>query len=172
MAAKTKYFRVGPSIWLEPWTDDARYVAFYLLTCPHRSTEGIYRLPVEYAVADLGWSRQRFGRGFDELLLAGFAQYDSLAAVVLIEQALAWQAPENPNQIKAAVRAVGTLPQTPLLTHFLSLAERFAERFAKALVEGLPERFAHTPSPPPALTQHTRSGSACGDVISFDRGAA
>lgn len=157
MAGKP-YYRVGPAIWDEAWADDTRYVAFYLLTCRHRTTEGLFRLPLEYAVADLDWPADRVRAAFEQLVDCGFIAYDAAARVCLIVKALEWQAPENPNQVKAAMKLIDALPATALLDSFIRLAEQSCERLAQALAERFPERFheataqgsGEPPSPSPA----------------------
>jgi hypothetical protein len=159
-----RFYRVGPSIWLEPWDDDTRSVAFYLLTSSHRTTEGLFRLPLEYARTDMRWTMKRFEGAFAKLLAAGFIEHDREAQVVLLVNALKWQAPANPNQIKAAVKAVAELPASPLLIRLLALAVTHCQPFAQALRERFPEQLgqpfaqllgqpvANTPSPSPSLS--------------------
>lgn len=160
--SRRRYFRVGPSFWSDPsivrLSDDAKLLALYVLTSPHRTTEGLFRMPKAYAMADLGWSEERFGEPFAELLREGFIEYDETVSVCLIVNALKWQAPENGNQAKAAAKAVSELPDTPLKTRFLSQVQRFSERLAQALPEGFGERLAEpignppSPSPSPITT--------------------
>lgn len=139
-----RYYRVGPRFWTdaETWSDDAKLLALYILTCSHRRLEGIFRLPRAYILADLGWSAERFAKPFAELLSKGFLDYDEERSIVLILRALKWQAPENPNQVKSAVKAIAELPPTPLLSQFRELAKRFSERLTEGLDERFPEGFA------------------------------
>ena len=49
MADDFRYHKVSPRFWADEkvlrWNDDAKMLALYLLTCPHRTTEGLFRLP-------------------------------------------------------------------------------------------------------------------------------
>lgn len=99
------------------------------------------------------------------LLADDFIAYDDQAQVCLLVNALRWQQPANPNQVKAAVRKALELPDNRLFDRFLVIAEQHAQVFAQALREGLakrfPERFgqplvpgfgvggSNTPSPSP-----------------------
>ena len=107
MSSSHRYYRVGPSFWSDPavvaLSDDGRLLALYLLTCPHRTSEGLFRLPKAYATADLQWSMERLAEPFGQLLANGFIEYDVDAQVCLIVAALKWQAPVNENVAKAAV---------------------------------------------------------------------
>lgn len=143
------YFRVSPKIWNEPWNDSTKLLAFYLLTCRHRTTEGLFRLPRPYVVVDLGWGKRKIETALRELAAVDFIRtHDD---VVLIVKALKYQAPHNPNQMKAAISALYSVPPTPLDTDFASLVEAFAPTFRQPLAEAFPQRFAHTPSPALAL---------------------
>ena len=149
----SKYFRVSPKFWSDPevlaWSDDGRLLALYFLTCPHRTTEGLFRLPKEYAQSDLNWTRERFGKGLAELLETGFLHYDEQTQIVLIPNALKYQAPENENQAKAAWARIEDLPSSPLTSMFKGLAERYALRLAELFPEGYGEGYGN----PLALTQ-------------------
>lgn len=143
-----RYYKVGPSFWMDhAWGDDERLVALYLLTCPHRSTEGLFRMPLAYATTDLGWPVERFRKAFDQLLADGFVEYDEEASVCLIVNALKWQRPENPNQVKSAVKALEVLPRSPLQSRFVTLAQTLCPTLAQALSEGLGKPPAPTPPP-------------------------
>ena len=154
------YWRVSPAFWndekVAAWNDDTRLLALYLLTCPHRTTEGLFRLPRGYIQEDLGWSPQRLGKPFAELLREGFIEYDEDTKVCLIVNALEYQAPENGNQVTSALRELDLLPDTPLLQRFLTVAETHCERLAERLPERfrkpLPEGFGKPPAPAPAPT--------------------
>jgi hypothetical protein len=154
-----RYYRVSPKFWTDhAWSDDARLLALYLLTCSHRTTEGLYRLPKAYARADLGWSAEPLGKGLPErldqalaeLVASDFCTYDERAQVMLIHKALKHQSPENGNQVTAALRQLEDLPRTPLTSKFRGLAERFCQRLAERLPEGFAEPIPDPPSPSPS----------------------
>lgn len=153
------YYRVSPKFWTDPairrCSDDAKLLALYLLTGPHRRLEGLFRLPKPYICADLGWSMERLAEPFKELLAErfgepGFMAYDEAAEVVLIRKALKYQAPQNDNQVKAALGQLEDLPDTPLTSEFRSLAEQYCERLAQQLPERFGELIGNPPAPAPA----------------------
>jgi hypothetical protein len=170
-----RYHRVLTSIWDEPWTDDVRLVALYLLSNRHRTTEGIYRLPLSYAAEDLGWPTERLGDALKSLIDDEFVRYDPQAKVVLIRNALKVQKPENPNQIKAAVKAVAELPPTAVLAEFATLVATHCEPFAHALAERYGEPFAqpvaNTPSPSPSPAAAARPRPMRGSALAVDNAA-
>jgi ribosomal protein S27AE len=140
------YFRVSPRIWNEEWGDDERLLAFYVLTCEHRLTEGLYRLPKGYILSDLGWSPERLEGPFAKLLADGFIEYDEKARVILVVKALKYQAPANDNVCKAAAKRLADMPETPLFAGLQRYAERYAKLFAILLPKLLPERYGKPPS--------------------------
>lgn len=152
------YWRVAPAFWgdekVSSWDDDTKMLALYLLTCEHRAAEGLFRLPLGYILTDIGWVSERLRNPFETLLRDGFMEYDNRCSVVFITNALAYQAPENPNQVKGAIARVEELPETPLLQRLYersldlcpTLAESLSKRFGKRF-----ETLRQTPSKPPAL---------------------
>ena len=136
---------MSPKFWSharrERWTEDERTLAIYLLTCPHRTTEGFFRLPKPYIGADLGWDAKRLEKAFSTLSAQEFIAYDEASELLLIVNAMRYQRPDNENQQKAAVKALRDLGQSVLWPRFLSSAEAYAEAFHERLRKDLPEAF-------------------------------
>ena len=135
------YYRVSPAIWRQPWSEDMRTLAVYMLTCPHRTIEGLFVLPKPYICGDMKWDPERLEKPFAELLEDGFIDYDEDAQVCLIVRALEYQTPSNGNMDTAAVRRLKMVPKTRLDGPFLLSAVHHCQRFAKRLREALPQRF-------------------------------
>lgn len=162
----SRYYRVGPAIWDENWTDDVRYMAFYLLTCRHRNTEGLYRLPMSYVVEDLGWTQKRVARAFDALVEDGFVMHDPDARVVFIVKAPDWQGSKNGNQITGGIRAITEVPPSRLDEPFVKAWERVSKGFSDELREKLGKRFEYSSSPSnsPSLIEGGGSKDAARDL--------
>lgn len=135
------YYRVSPAIWNEPWDDDTRTLAFYILTSPHRTTEGLFKLPTPYIQADIGWTPRKIEKNMARLEEVGFVRRHG--DTILIRNALKYQSLSNDNQVKAVLTGLETVPPSPLDDEFASLAKRFCERLSKRLGEWFPERFAN-----------------------------
>lgn len=139
-----KFASVSPEFWTDTtvggWSDSQKLLALYLLTCPHRNLQGLYRLSVRYAADDLGWSTQRTKRALEELVEDGFAEYDWKAKVVLLPKALRYYQPKTRPQLTGALQALAKVPDTPLKQRFTDLArEHGAADLLNALVNGMPE---------------------------------
>ena len=181
------YYRVSPSIWhpkRRHWTDDMRLLAMYLLTSPHRNTEGLYYLPLGYIETDLDWGSDRVSdtvcdrvsdrvshrvsNALSQLEAEGFVEYDYEARVVFLVNALRYQPPVGPKQITGAVRALRDIPETPLFQRLHEKAIQYAIGYAKGLaIEyrerlGIPNTIALTPSPSPS-PKNPIVGSPTGD---------
>lgn len=108
------YGKVHTSFWASPnvraLSEDGRTLAMYLLTCPHGTIAGVFRLPDGYASEDLQWDAKRVREGFAELLKNGFANRCETTKWVWVVKHLEWNPPENPNQRKSAAKVAMQIP--------------------------------------------------------------
>jgi hypothetical protein len=108
------YGKVHTSFWTSPnirtLSDDGKTLAIYLLTCPHSTLAGVFRLPDGYACEDLQWTPKRVQVTLTELLSNGFATRCEATKWVWVVKHLDWNPPENPNQRKAAAKLAMQVP--------------------------------------------------------------
>lgn len=158
------YWRIAPAFWgdekVATWNDDTRLLALYLLTCEHRTLEGLFRLPMGYIQADLGWSAERLAEPFAQLLRDGFIEYDATVRVCLVVNALSYQSPENPNQVAAGLKVLEELPDTRLFARLFEQAQRFSQRFAEGLAQRFPQRLGQPPALALALALDSKEEAA------------
>ena len=109
-----EYGKVHSSFWssqtIRDLSDDGKMLALYLMTSPHTTIAGVFRLPDGYACEDLGWTAGRLAKGFAELFAKGFANRCETTKWVWIVKHLDWNPPENPNQRKAATKIAMSVP--------------------------------------------------------------
>jgi hypothetical protein len=138
-----RYYPVSPLYWsdgkVSDLADGPKLLALYLLTCPHRNLEGLYRLPLAYIEADLGWDEAVLFSRFEIVLGAGFAEYDYDASVVFLPKALKYHQPSTAPQIQGALNALQAVPDTALYDSFLEAARQYAPRLYEALGQPLTE---------------------------------
>jgi len=138
-----RYYPVSPLYWSDDtvvgWGDAEKLMALYLLTCPHRNLEGLYRLPLAYIEADLGWDRRQVQDAMTAMLVNRFAAYDTKASVVWLPNALKYHQPATKPQVQGALNALQAVPDTPLFEHFAEAAKHHAPRLYEALGEPLTE---------------------------------
>lgn len=108
------YGKVHTSVWSSPTiralSDDGKMLAFYLMTSPHSTIAGVFRLPDGYVCEDIKWEPARVSAAFAELLLQGFANRCETTKWVWINKHLEWNPPENPNQRKSAAKVALGVP--------------------------------------------------------------
>lgn len=131
------YYRVSPKFWLwarrRSLTDAETSLAFYLLTCEHRNLEGLYRLPLPYVAADLGWPAEKVSETLASVIVTGFAAHDADAEMILIPKALKHQAPTTDKQIIGAVSQLERIPRTCLWSAFRMACRSHCPKLADAL---------------------------------------
>ena len=143
------YYRVSPRFWrdrsVKAWPDATRLLAFYMLNNDHRTTEGLFYMPQQYAAVDMGWSQTKLEAAWSQLVDDGFMDWDPDADVVLIHRAVFYQPPANDKVVVAAVRRLADVPKTRLLVVFAeSLAEldgKAADSFREAVSLLVSKRF-------------------------------
>jgi hypothetical protein len=122
------YHGVHTMFWAETraWADDERVCALFLLTCEHRRTEGLYRLPSVYAAHDMGWTVARFEGALALLQQRGWVIRED--DWVMLSNGLRWNAPKGEPQEKGAARVVENVPRdSRVYRAFYDQAGRYAE---------------------------------------------
>jgi hypothetical protein len=108
------YGKVHTSFWssatIRALTDDGRLLAAYLMTSPHSTIAGVFRLPDGYVCEDMQWTSERVAQAFAELLVKGFANRCETTKWVWVNKHLEWNPPENPNQRKSAAKVAHAVP--------------------------------------------------------------
>lgn len=147
------YGKVHQTFWTDQKTrafsDDAKLLAVYLVSGPHRAAIGAMRLPTGYIVADLGWTEQRIEKALAEMERAGFIARDKASQWLCIINQVKYDPPTNPNQVRSLTRAANEIGcesirqvcTTAVITHLKALGNDFGRLF-----EGLAKPF-ETPGP-------------------------
>jgi hypothetical protein len=108
------YGRVYATFWtsdtIGALSEDGRLLALYLMTSPHTTIAGVFRLTDGYACDDLKWTAERVAEGFRNLSDNGFADRCETTKWVWIRAHLEWNPPENPNQRKAVAKCAAAVP--------------------------------------------------------------
>ena len=148
------YGKVKESFWTDKkmlaLSDDARMLALYLLTGPHRNLIGCMRVPDGYLLADLRWSSERLADAIAMLSRCHFICRDDEGWTIILNQ-LRHDPFKVPNHAKSAIALANQVPQESIV--FQHLVPRL-----KAALDGIGMASAwHTdtiaipePSPLPA----------------------
>ena len=164
-----EYGRVYTAFWtnqdIRSLSDDGRLLALYLLTSPHTTLIGAFRLPDGYVSEDLQWGSERVAKGLGELFRIGFAKRCETTKWIWLRAFLEWNPPENPNQWKAARKLLEQVPTAcAWLTEFLGV-------FAEAAGDSPPKPpvfIKPSANPSPTLSE---SGSGSGSGSGTGTGA-
>lgn len=147
---KPTYAQINRKVWntcrFRSLSPEARELFFYLTTCPHGNMLGLFVLRPGYALDDLQWGndRERFMKPFGELLAKQLFKYDPKAEIVLDMEQISKHPPDNPNQVKATIKIINSLPKTPLFDDLKQLVESLGRPLLKPLAERLAERYAYS----------------------------
>lgn len=110
------YGKVHSSFWtssnIRALSEDGRSLAFYLLTCPHGTIAGVFRLPDGYICDDMQWDKERVNETLSELFQNGFATRCETTKWVWVMKHFEWNPPENPNQKKSAAKMAAQVPNS------------------------------------------------------------
>jgi hypothetical protein len=135
------YGKLECSFWrnldIRAMSEDARWLAVYILTCQHGNILGCFCLPQSYVVDDLQWSAQRVSKAFIELFKNRFIIIDEKSEWLFIPKFLKWNRIENPNQGKFAVKVFNTIPNN------LTIKSNLIKDL-KAYSKHLPEQFRNS----------------------------
>jgi hypothetical protein len=134
--ASKPYATVLASFWPDTgaWTDDERICALYLLTCSHRKTEGLFRLPAAYADEDLRWEPGRFTAAVELLTERGWLMRDGAWILLVKSLRIEQNQPKGRPRIIGARNAVENAPrESPLYRRFYEEAARYCPDLHEAL---------------------------------------
>lgn len=75
-----RFTKVTSSLWrstrFNGLSDDGKLAFLFFLTCEHNCSAGAYALPDGYALSDLNWSADRYGKARAELVAAEAIAFD------------------------------------------------------------------------------------------------
>lgn len=132
-------------IYIQIWADEkftklsspAQRFFLYLLTSPHSNLIGLYVLKNGYILSDLNISQDTLNKCFDECLQKDLIMYDKDTSFLFIRKYLRHNPITNPNQLKAGIKILQSLPKSYIIQEFKGYLEGLQEGLTKGLLEGL-----------------------------------
>ncbi|MGI2027762.1 hypothetical protein [Endozoicomonas acroporae] len=91
--------------------DKEKLLALYLLTHPTGDMTGVIRILPETIMGELKWSLEEVHETLSELFQKGFLTVKKDSQWIVINNFLKFNAPENPNQIKAIIKLLARIPK-------------------------------------------------------------
>ena len=161
------YGKVFSTFWTSQTTrslsEDGRAVALYLITSPHTNMIGVFRLPDGYICEDLQWPSERVSKGLDNCSENGFATRFEPSKWVVIHKHMLWNTIENPNQAKAALKLLESIPkELPCRAEVARLFAESCSRFQDKLDKGFWNRFETLSKPGTGTGTGTGTGAGAG----------
>ena len=109
-----EYGIVQTDFWINPrysaLSGNAKLIAVYLLSSPHTTMLGCFRLPADYIAVDLCLDKSVIHAALQELITINFLSVDFKNHWVLIHHFLDWNPIENPNQAKHVIKLFDKVP--------------------------------------------------------------
>ena len=145
------YAKVECQFWADPLvrslSEDARILLFYYITTPARNFIGLYHLPEPLALYHLHWQPVRYRKAQKELSEKCRILVDFDADLILVVNHFKHNKPENPNQVKGAVKVLNELPDTKLFITLYDLAKTYIEPEPEPLLKALKKRIETVSKP-------------------------
>lgn len=146
------YSKIDDAIWRDDKiplsSDDGKLLFFYMLTTLHRNILGMYVLPVPYIAYDLRWKESRVTAGIDELIKLELIRVHSRESIVLLPNFLRYNPLDNPNQVKAALNSLKTVPRSDLDMELYARLQQTDKPVLIPLLDALHERMNKIKSEP------------------------
>jgi hypothetical protein len=133
-----KYHQIHEAIWdkeIRRLGAHGLGVYFYIRTCRHRNSEGLFYLPVSWVTADTSFDDDSIWLGLTELERYEFAFYDEENDVLLDLRALDHWEPRGRPQLKGAISRLAAVPDSPLHDKFLEIARAKAPGLADVIAD-------------------------------------
>lgn len=109
-----EFSKVSPKVWRSNRfralpSDDARYLLLFVLTSPHQTSAGCFKMPDAYGSADMNWTVERFLAARLELVQANLLAFDEATDEYYLPGWLSFNKPMNASHQKAIVRLVADI---------------------------------------------------------------
>jgi hypothetical protein len=126
-------------------SQNAQMMALYLLTSPHTTGVGCFRLPIGYIAVDLRTVAETVRVTLSELIAIGFLEYDEASHWVWLTGYLDDNPIANPNVAKSFMPVIAAVPRKlPFYGRFLDSLDpssnRFPNGFLNRLRNGMPNQ--------------------------------
>jgi hypothetical protein len=139
------YGVIFTKFWTEPdvqaMSEGAQMLFLYILTGPHTTAAGCFRLPLAYVAADRNWTIAQVAERFEELSRNGFAYRCPKTDWVVIPKFLKHNPIANPNCGVAVSKCLDSLPDC--FTHLdklINMLSQFTNRLPNGFLNGLANR--------------------------------
>jgi hypothetical protein len=136
------YGKVDTCFWTDTkirnLSDNGKLFFLYLLSCPHSTPIGCYRLPVAYIAADLKWPQSTVTKTLTETLSKGLIAYDGDREIIWLINFFKHNSIDNPNVGKSCIPFIESVDRNiPFYHMVIESLKPFTERFPNGYINGL-----------------------------------
>jgi hypothetical protein len=137
-----KFGQIESGFWhskkLHAATDQAKLLAVYLLSCPHRNSSGMFRVPLAYIGADLGWPEKQVRIQVSELVSRRLIEYDEQVSILRFVGWFGHNEVDNRKHAQAVINQIEELKcSSPVYKAHVSAFLAYLNRSAKEYLDGL-----------------------------------
>jgi hypothetical protein len=140
-----RYNYVKANFWdhaaLKDWDLNTSQIAIYILTCKHRTADGLFYLHPNYIKTDLRLKEEEIESGLEKLADEDFIRWDRENKFILITNALKYQPIDKINYKKAVHEHLINLPKTYLYYDLLKKASRYSPLLKDNLIKSMSKKF-------------------------------
>lgn len=143
---RKKYRKIDPNIWnderFNQLSDDGKLAFFFLLTHPHMTSIGAMRGTLSGLSIELGWTPERLCESLSLTLTERMVVYNKKASLIWLPNSLKYNAPDNPNVVKAWAKILKNLPECDEKYELYQLIKELLKGFSKGFSKAFAESFA------------------------------
>ena len=157
-----QYGKVETRFWsdrkIRDLSERGRILFLYLLTCPHSSPIGCFRLPPEYIVSDLMWKIETVNEVLIEIILKELVEYDYDRQILWLKNFFKHNSIDNPNVGKFCIPFIESIDKaSPIFAKVILSLEPFANRFPKGYLNRLANGMPNINLPNPNHNQNNHN---------------
>lgn len=132
-----EFSKISPQFWVGKiereilnLSVESRFLAFYLMTCPHSNLIGIYYLPIPYITHDTKIDMALIDKALKELIEIGFCSYDFAANYVWVHEIAKYQVSEYLEEKDKRVKVINDIFRSlPNLIFLKNFYEKYQDVF-------------------------------------------
>lgn len=141
-----EYGRVYRKIWnngrFQQLSEKAKFLYLYMITSPHSSVFGLFRLPIGYISGDLSWQPKTVLKYLGELQSAAFLLWEQKSCLVIISSWLEHNPITSENQLKKGLAELSEVPKNlDFLLELRKMAKNHNYEYHKTIIKEIDKSY-------------------------------
>lgn len=141
-----EYGKVYKKIWnngkFQALSEKAKYLFLYIITSPHSTVFGLFRLPIGYISGDLSWQPKTVLKYLGELQKSSFLLWEQKSFLVVIPSWLEHNPIKTENQLKKGLAELSEIPKNlDFLIKLKEMAQIHTNEYHKIIVKEIEESY-------------------------------